>query len=286
MWSTRQELETALALAGLGEWSPRLAASARHTIILEPGPVEEGADTPIGASRVGGMPDLPSGYVGHGGQRLTQRACGPVGPMGQDADDAYHRFWESLAAEHPHAGFDPCEAIQIGGSPFAGRTRLRRIASSTLRQVSVPRIAELDRKATPTEMVHLIGEKHDGCASLVLDCHAPRPFHRIVKEKQSARCRKSFQSARGKDLGKVDLCNEAQRPWACGMVLVVSTDDDYLSHPTVKAFHACMKKDGASIRWADYEDAWQAFSAFEAREALRACRQLAARAAIRRRLCC
>src|SRR6516164_1510942 len=61
MWSTRKELETALAHAGLGEWSLRLAAAARHAIILEPGPVEEGADAPIGACRLGGMPDLPSG---------------------------------------------------------------------------------------------------------------------------------------------------------------------------------------------------------------------------------
>jgi hypothetical protein len=59
MWSTREELEAVLAQAGLGEWSPRLAAAARHAIILEPGRVEEGADAPIGASRLGGMPDLP-----------------------------------------------------------------------------------------------------------------------------------------------------------------------------------------------------------------------------------
>ena len=60
MWSTRKELEAALAQAGLGEWSPRLAAAARHTMILEPGPFEEGADAPVGASRLGGMPDLPA----------------------------------------------------------------------------------------------------------------------------------------------------------------------------------------------------------------------------------
>src|SRR5215510_4121741 len=58
MWSTRKELETVLAQAGLGEWSPRLAAAARPAMILEPGPLEEGADAPIGASRLGGMPDL------------------------------------------------------------------------------------------------------------------------------------------------------------------------------------------------------------------------------------
>jgi hypothetical protein len=59
MWSTREQLETVLAQARLGEWSPRLAAAARHAIILEPGPIEEGADAPIGVSRLGGMPDLP-----------------------------------------------------------------------------------------------------------------------------------------------------------------------------------------------------------------------------------
>src|SRR5260221_8102194 len=59
MWSTRKELETALAQAGLGEWSPRLAAGARYAIILDPGPGEEGADAPTGASRLGGQPDLP-----------------------------------------------------------------------------------------------------------------------------------------------------------------------------------------------------------------------------------
>jgi len=60
MWSTRKELETVLAQAGLGEWSPRLAAAARHAMILEPGPFEEGADAQVGASRLGGRPDLPT----------------------------------------------------------------------------------------------------------------------------------------------------------------------------------------------------------------------------------
>jgi len=60
MWTTSKELEAALVQAGLGEWSPRLAAAARHAMIHEPGPVEEGADAPIGASRLGGKPDLPA----------------------------------------------------------------------------------------------------------------------------------------------------------------------------------------------------------------------------------
>jgi hypothetical protein len=43
-------------------------------------------------------------------------------------------------------------------------------------------------------------------------------------------------------------------------------DDDYLNHPTVKAFHERMEKEGAPGDWPDYEEAWQAWSAFEARE--------------------
>jgi hypothetical protein len=59
MWSTREELEDALRQAGLGLWAPRLAAISRCAVILEPGPVEEATEAPIGASRLGGMPDLP-----------------------------------------------------------------------------------------------------------------------------------------------------------------------------------------------------------------------------------
>ena len=43
-------------------------------------------------------------------------------------------------------------------------------------------------------------------------------------------------------------------------------DDDYLNHPTVKAFHERIKKDGAPSKWTDYEEAYQAYSTFEARE--------------------
>jgi hypothetical protein len=60
MWSTREELQDVLVQAGLGEWSSRLAAASRHAMVLEPGPVEGGADVPIGVSRLGGMPDLPA----------------------------------------------------------------------------------------------------------------------------------------------------------------------------------------------------------------------------------
>src|SRR5206468_4116624 len=60
MWSTREELEAALKQAGLGDWASRLAAAARHAMILVPDLVDEGGQAPISASRLGGMPDLPS----------------------------------------------------------------------------------------------------------------------------------------------------------------------------------------------------------------------------------
>jgi uncharacterized protein YwqG len=58
MWS-RSELEGALREAGLGEWAARLAQLAKHCIILNPGSIEEAANAPLGASRLGGEPDLP-----------------------------------------------------------------------------------------------------------------------------------------------------------------------------------------------------------------------------------
>src|SRR5215468_6722415 len=44
------------------DWARRVVSSigSRHAMILEPAPAEEGADAPIGASRLGGTPDLPA----------------------------------------------------------------------------------------------------------------------------------------------------------------------------------------------------------------------------------
>lgn len=58
MWS-RSELESELGEAGLGEWASRLAQLARPCVILVPGPLEGAADAPLGATRLGGSPDLP-----------------------------------------------------------------------------------------------------------------------------------------------------------------------------------------------------------------------------------
>lgn len=59
MWSNTSELEGALRDAGLDEWAPRLAQLARHCLILVPGPLDEGANAPLGACRLGGEPDIP-----------------------------------------------------------------------------------------------------------------------------------------------------------------------------------------------------------------------------------
>ena len=56
MWSNASELESALRETGLGDWAPRLARLARHCTILVPGPIEEGANAPLGACRLGGAP--------------------------------------------------------------------------------------------------------------------------------------------------------------------------------------------------------------------------------------
>ena len=59
MWSTRSELEAELRHAGLGDWAPRLAELARHSIVFVPGPIVDGAAAVVGACRLGGEPDMP-----------------------------------------------------------------------------------------------------------------------------------------------------------------------------------------------------------------------------------
>lgn len=57
MWS-RSELETELRQAELGRWALRLVELARHSVVLVPGKIEEAVDAPLGASRLGGHPDM------------------------------------------------------------------------------------------------------------------------------------------------------------------------------------------------------------------------------------
>src|SRR5262245_42793949 len=78
MWSNKAALRDALQLAGLGEWAGRLADLARHCIILAPGPIEDGANAPLGASRIGGDPALPPGLDWPTRPPLSPGRTGPV----------------------------------------------------------------------------------------------------------------------------------------------------------------------------------------------------------------
>lgn len=57
VWSDKPGLEAALRYAGLGEWAARIADLAKPCILLGPGSVDDAA--PMGASRLGGQPDMP-----------------------------------------------------------------------------------------------------------------------------------------------------------------------------------------------------------------------------------
>jgi uncharacterized protein YwqG len=62
LWSNKSELEAALRDAGLGFWAQTLAERAQRCILLIAGPIEEGGAAPLGASRLGGEPDMPPDF--------------------------------------------------------------------------------------------------------------------------------------------------------------------------------------------------------------------------------
>lgn len=115
MWSTHEELEAALRQAGLGDGARRVAAAARYAIILEPGPVEEGGDAPIGASRLGGMPDLPPGMS------WPRRPAVTDGP-GVFSDHAARPWPLSFVAQVDFAEIQ--SAGRLEGFPLSGRLLL------------------------------------------------------------------------------------------------------------------------------------------------------------------
>lgn len=111
MWSNTSELESALLAAELGEWAPRLAQLARHCIILVPGPIEEGANAPRGACRLGGERDMRPTSIGprdrqSSGKRVTPgltwpTSCSVAGRLFaiRRWRDAIGRWESSLRAE-------------------------------------------------------------------------------------------------------------------------------------------------------------------------------------------
>jgi hypothetical protein len=69
-------------------------------------------------------------------------------------------------------------------------------------------------------------------------------------------------------LGAIHQAGGIALPWQDPIETdcVKYADDDYLNHPTVKAFDERVEKEGAAKDWPDFEEAWQAWSAFNARE--------------------
>ena len=306
MWSTREELEAVLAQAGLGEWSPRLAAAARHAIILEPGPVEEGADAPIGASRLGGMPDLLSEVPWPWRPAFSDRTV---------FKDHAARPWPlSFVAQ-----IDFAEILSAGGLegfPSSGRLFffcdpiLSSIGTSIEDQTcaSIMFLTEqpdrLGRRDFPVEFSNpgcrcrprnfmfrprrvtpklwLLPPPWGSRELLALHGAPPPPdtkpvaawpprmrwgqeheaYHQfwkdLAEEHPNAFCAH----------GAIHQVGGIAFPWQDPLETdcVKYADDDYWHHPTVKAFHERIKKEGAASDWPDYEEACQAYDAFEARE--------------------
>ena len=56
---TREHFEAELIRCGLGEWSDRILDMAQRAVRFDRRPVTADADIPVGASKLGGCPDLP-----------------------------------------------------------------------------------------------------------------------------------------------------------------------------------------------------------------------------------
>jgi uncharacterized protein YwqG len=300
MWTTRKELEAVLAQAGLGEWSPRLAAAARHAMILEPGPVKEGADAPIGASRLGGTPDLPAGIPWPWRPALPDRTV---------FKDHAARPWPlSFVAQ-----IDFAEILSAGGLegfPSSGRLLFfcDPIETWGTTGASVMFITEqtdrLGRRDFPVEFANPGGSCRPrdfmfiprrvapklwllppafGSRELLALHGAPpppdtkpvapwppqmrwgqehEPYHQFWRDLAEEHPNAFTWHGAIHQLGGIAF------PWQDPLETdcVKYADDDYWNHPTLKAFHERIKKDGPPFKWPDYEEARQAFSAFEARE--------------------
>src|SRR5215475_3610283 len=304
MWSTRKELEAALAQAGLGEWSPRLAAAARQTMILSPGPVEEGADAPIGASRLGGMPDLPP------------EAPWPWRPAISGWTDDYtkphaERPWPlSFVAQIDFAEIHSAGGLE--GFPSSGRLLFfcdtvawtlgwssddKSCASVMFVTEQTDRLGRRDlpvefsnpgarlyrpknfilrpRRVTPK--LWLLPPPFNSCELLTLDGMPPPPgWRRTFPKCWEAETLEAYaqfwedfdaehlDSRNYHQVGGIAIPEAGPVEAAC----VKYADDDYLNHPPEeeKAFRERRQKDGAPIDWPDYEEWSQAHSAFLDRE--------------------
>jgi Domain of unknown function (DUF1963) len=284
MWTTSKELEAALVQAGLGEWSPRLAAAARHAMILEPGPVEEGADAPIGASRLGGKPDLPAEVPWPWRPALSDRTA----------------FKDHLARPWPLsfiAQIDFAEILSAGGLegfPSSGRllffcdpieTWGMTGASVMFNTDETDRLGRRDfpvefsdpgpttggprhfmfrpRRVTPK--LWLLPPPFGSLELLALHGAPPPPdtkpvapwpprmhwgqeheaYHQFWKDLADQRPNAFTWHGAIHQVGGIAF------PWQDPLETdcVKYADDDYGNHPTLKAFHERMDKDGPPFKW-------------------------------------
>jgi hypothetical protein len=299
MWSTRKELETALAQAGLGAWSPQLAAAARPAIILEPGPVEDGADAPIGASRLGGMPDLPPEVPwpwrpAFSDRKFFKDHAERPWPLSFVAQIDFAEILSAGGLEgFPSSGrvlffCDPIEVPwgQSMEDQTCGSVMFFSEQTESLGRRNFPAELSNPRSRRPEEFVFrprrltpklwLLPPPLGSRELRTLDPNWNDSYPTCWKHQEekayeayeqfwedlTAEHPNALRAIR--QVGGIAFPDQDPVEADC----VKFGDDDYLNSPPEeeKAFLERMEKDGAPIDWPDYEEAWQAYSAFRARE--------------------
>jgi uncharacterized protein YwqG len=298
MWSTRDELEAVLSQYGLGDWSPRLAAAACYAIILEPGPVEEGADAPIGASRIGGMPDLPPelpwpsrpGFL-NPGWVWKEHAARPW-PLSFIAQVDFSKIHRAGGLEgFPSSGrlllfCDPIEypwGMTAEDQACASVMFLAEEADQLRRRAfpaefSGPQPSRLQwidfifrpRRLTPKLWLlpPPIGSREfiafDGLHAHGPERDAYQHFWNDLAARHPNALGAHWPSAGGTihQVGGIAFPIGDPVDTDC----VKYGEDDYSNHQTVRAWVERGRKDGPPIQWPDFEEQDRAFRAFEARE--------------------
>jgi uncharacterized protein YwqG len=300
MWSTRDELEAVLREHGLGSWASRLAAAARHAVILEPGPVEEGADAPIGASRIGGMPDLPPdmpwpsrrGFLDPVWKKHAERPW-PLSFIAQVDFGEIHRagglegfpssgrlllFCDPVEYPWGMTAEDQACASVIFLTEEADQLRRRAFPAEFNGPQPSP-LQERDFIFRPRRLTPKLWllPPPDGSRELLAPDGSPASDWKEAVEHEAyqrfwrdlaARHPGAFGAHWPSTGGEIHQVGGI--PFSIGDPVetdcVKFAEDDYSNHPTQKAWFERARRDGTPMEWRDFEEQWQAFSAFTARE--------------------